>query len=98
MFWNEDQLPGVKMGEEAQEKKVSECFQWKGQGQCSKGDSCSFSHEKQASEKTKDDRLLPHPTQRQNRLTEKMATKRKILTREVRFCVNTKIVIIRRVS
>ena len=53
MLWNEDQLPGVKMGEEAQEKKVSECFQWKAQGQCSKGDSCSFSHEKQASGKTK---------------------------------------------
>ena len=38
----------------------------------------------------KDDRLLPHLIQRQNRLTEKMSTKRKILTREVRFCVDTK--------
>ena len=98
MFWNEDQLQGVKMVEKTQEKKVSESFQWKAQGQCSKGDSCSFSHEKQASEKTKDDRLLPPPTLRQNRLTEKMTTKRKILTREVSFCVVTKIAIIRRVS
>ena len=26
------------------ERKAGECFQWKAQGQCSKGDSCSFSH------------------------------------------------------
>ena len=26
-------------------RKVGECFQWKSHGQCSKGDSCSFSHE-----------------------------------------------------
>ena len=25
--------------------KVGECFQWKSHGQCSKGDSCGFSHE-----------------------------------------------------
>ena len=26
------------------EREVGECFQWKAHGQCSKGDSCSFSH------------------------------------------------------
>ena len=27
------------------ERKVAECYQWKAIGQCSRGDSCSFSHE-----------------------------------------------------
>ena len=27
------------------ERNVEECFQWKAHGQCSEGDSCSFSHE-----------------------------------------------------
>ena len=27
------------------DRKVRECFQWKSHGQCSEGDSCSFSHE-----------------------------------------------------
>ena len=27
------------------EREVGECYQWKATGQCSKGDSCSFSHE-----------------------------------------------------
>ena len=31
------------------ERKVGECFQWKAHGQCSKGDSCSFSHDTMAS-------------------------------------------------
>ena len=31
------------------EKKVIECFQWKAHGQCSTGDSCSFSHDPLAS-------------------------------------------------
>ena len=31
------------------EKKVGECFQWKAHGQCSKRDSCSFSHDIQDS-------------------------------------------------
>ena len=30
-------------------KKVGDCFQWNAQGQCSKGDSCSFSHDPLAS-------------------------------------------------
>ena len=29
------------------ERKGRECFQWKAHGQCSKGDSCSFSHDTQ---------------------------------------------------
>ena len=28
------------------ERKVGECYQWKALGQCSKGDSCSFSHDR----------------------------------------------------
>ena len=35
---------------------MGECFQWKAHGQCSKGDSCSFSHDRDE----KDDRHLPH--------------------------------------
>ena len=31
------------------ERKVGECFRWKAHGQCSKGDSCSFSHDRIAS-------------------------------------------------
>ena len=27
------------------ERKVGECYQWETIGQCSKGDSCSFSHD-----------------------------------------------------
>ena len=30
-------------------RKIRECFQWKAHGQCSKGDSCSFSHDPLAS-------------------------------------------------
>ena len=45
MLWNEDQLPRVKKGNKAYvERKVGEC-QWKAHGQCSKEDSCSFSHD-----------------------------------------------------
>ena len=33
------------------EMKVRECFQWKAHGQCSTGDSCSFSHDPLASGK-----------------------------------------------
>ena len=57
------------------EMKVGECFQWKAHGQCSRGDSCNFSHDPRApgnrgkSQRQKDDRLLLHPTRRQNRLT-----------------------------
>ena len=31
------------------EMKVGQCFQWKALGQCFEGDSCSFSHDTQAS-------------------------------------------------
>ena len=27
------------------ERKVGECYQWKANGQCSKGDTCSFRHD-----------------------------------------------------
>ena len=38
----------------------------------------------------KDDRLLPHPIRRRTRVTVKKATKRKALSKEVRFCADTK--------
>ena len=83
------------------ERKVGVCFQWKAHGQCFKG---RFSHDTKSSgnsggdRRPKDDRLLPHPIRRQNRLTVKRATRRKVLTREVRLCVDIKNVKIRRVS
>ena len=45
MLWKEVQLPRITKGNKAcVEKKVGVCFQWNAHGQCSKGDSCSFSH------------------------------------------------------
>ena len=45
-----DQSPRVKKGKKPYfERKVWECFQWKAHGQCSNGDSCSFSHDTMAS-------------------------------------------------
>ena len=50
MLCNENQLPRVKKGKNAHvERKVRECFQWKAHGQCSKRDSCNFSHDTIAS-------------------------------------------------
>ena len=50
MLWIEDQSPRVKKENKAcVERKVGECIQWKGHGQCSEGDSCSFSHDALAS-------------------------------------------------
>ena len=52
------------------ERKVGDCFRWKAQGQCSKGDSCSFRHDRQAQgylcsvSDEKDDGLLPHQIRR----------------------------------
>ena len=46
----------------------------------------------------KDDRHLPHSIRRQSRLTGRKSTQRKILTRQVRLCVDIKIVITRRVN
>ena len=43
------QSPRVKKETKPTERKVGECFQWKAHGQCSKGDSCSFSHDTQNS-------------------------------------------------
>ena len=45
MLWKGDQSPRVKKERKPVEKKVVACFQWKAHGQCSKGDSCSFSHD-----------------------------------------------------
>ena len=42
------------------ERKVGECCQWKAIGQCSKGDSCSFSHD-QASGSKRDQRQEGQP-------------------------------------
>ena len=39
----------VTKSQEHVERKVRECFQWKAHGQCSKGDSCRFSHDTIAS-------------------------------------------------
>ena len=55
-------------------RNVGACFQWKAHGQCSKGDSCSFRTQwplatVALARDEKDDRLLPHPTRRQSRLT-----------------------------
>ena len=45
----EQQSPRVKKGKKALvERKVGECFQCKSHGQCSKGDLCSFSHDRLA--------------------------------------------------
>ena len=49
MLCKEDQLPRVTRESKACVEKVEECFQWKSHGQCSKGDSCSFSHDPLAS-------------------------------------------------
>ena len=53
-------------------KNVGACFQWKAQERCSKRNSCSFSHDpllasgnKIVVRDKKDDRLLPHPMQKQ---------------------------------
>ena len=44
-----DQAPRVKKERKPALRGKLECFQWKAHGQCSKGDSCSFSHDIQAS-------------------------------------------------
>ena len=50
MLWKGDQSPRVKKGNKAcVDRKVGQCFQWRAHGQCSKGDSCSFSHDTLAS-------------------------------------------------
>ena len=51
MLWKgDDQLPRVtRETQPALRRKVEECYQWKAHGHCSKGDSCSFSHDPQAS-------------------------------------------------
>ena len=41
------------------EMKVEECYQWKATGQCSKRDSCSFSHRSNRGQKTQSFSLVP---------------------------------------
>ena len=69
MLWNEDQLPRVKWEKKPLKRKWESVFSGTAQGQCSKGDSCSFSHDKQASGNSGGgkghDRLLPHLILRQ---------------------------------
>ena len=89
MLWQGNQSPRVKKETKHDERKVGQCFQWK--GQCSKGDSCSFSHDPLLAsgnrsssssssccsrQRRKGRSSSPtYPIQRQNRLTEKKATK-----------------------
>ena len=67
------------------ERKVGECFQWKAQDNVPKETHAvsvmiqEFLETVAKVRDEKDDRLLLHPIRFQNRLTEKKATKRKIL-------------------
>ena len=78
------QSPRVKVERRLTLRGKWECFQWKAHGQCSTGDSCSCQLWSSGLWKQV---VLFHPTRCQNILTEKKATKRSVLTREVRFCV-----------
>ena len=49
MLWIEDQVPRVEKETKPSLRGKWECFQWKAHGQCSEGDSCSFSHDTLAS-------------------------------------------------
>ena len=81
------------------ERKVGECYQWKATGQCSKGDSCSFSHELATGNsggihRRKGNRL----TARDKNHQKNQATKRKALQiKGTRFHADTEIVTIRHV-
>ena len=56
------------------ERKVGECYKWKAIGQCSKGDSCSFSHDRASGDRC--DHNRPHLHQkRRHRLTERYPQK-----------------------
>ena len=83
-------------GEKASvDRKVGECYQWKTIGQCSKGDSCSFSHDPATGNRRdeKDNRPLLHQ-ERRHRLTEKCphriqaAEAKVLLEQEVGFRVD----------
>ena len=80
------------------ERKVGACFLWKAQERCSKRDSCSFSHDpllangnKVVVREKKDDRLLPHPMQKQE-------INRKFLQIRLKFHANSNSVKIRHVD
>ena len=97
MLWKEDQLPRVK-----KEGKRTLIGRWKSvvkkaPGQWSKGGSCSFSHDPWPLETRakvrdeEDDRLLPHPSWLQNRLTARNKNPHRVrqytwkLERQVKF-------------
>ena len=44
-MWKEEQAPRVKKERKHKLKGKWECFHWEAYGQCSTGDSCSFSHD-----------------------------------------------------
>ena len=75
MLWKAEQSPRVTMETKPTFRGKWECFQWKVKGQCPKWDSYSFSFETRTLETEyevrdeEDERLLPHPIRRQNRLT-----------------------------
>ena len=93
------------------ERKVGKCFQWKAHGQCSRGDSCSFSDDAQALGNSgnvrdeEDDRLLLHPIRRQSRLTARdknhyrdQAVNRKTHWKRAKFHADSSSVKVRHVS
>ena len=92
------------------ERKVGECFQWKAHGQCSKGDSCDFSHDIQASGNSgkgrrRKRRSYSPASHSQNRLTARdkhphrdQAVNRKTLLITVKFHADSNSVKIRRVN
>ena len=107
-LWIEEQSSRVKKGKKANvERKLEECFQWKAHGQCSKGDSCSFSRDRLAQETCtvvrdeKDDRLLPHQNRRERKILKKkhQATEKKALqTKRTKFRAVTQILKTRHVN
>ena len=93
------------------ERKVGECFQWKAHGQCSRGDSCSFTHDlldsgnKVKSQRRKGRSSSPASIRRQNRLTARdknphrdQAVNRKTRYIRAKFHANSNSVKIRHVN
>ena len=89
------------------ERKVRECIQLKAQGQCSKRDSFSFSHDpllasgnrsSSNSQRRKGRSSSPASHSKAEQTDGEKDDKEGILTREVKFCVDITIVIVRHVS
>ena len=83
---------------------MEECFRWKTHGDCSGGDSCSFSHDTKAcgnsdaGQRRKGRSSSPAPNSKARQTDGEKGDKRKVLTREVRLCADIEIVTTRRVS